>query len=53
MQELLATKGFDVGEPNGRFGAHTRAAIRDYQASVGLVPDGFATATILARLRGR
>ena len=31
----------------------TRAAIRDYQASVGLIPDGFATATILARLRGR
>jgi hypothetical protein len=53
MQELLASKGFDVGEPNGRFGARTRAAIRDYQASVGLVPDGFATATILARLRGR
>ena len=40
-------------KPNGRFGARTRAAIRDYQASVGLVPDGFATATILARLRGR
>jgi membrane-bound lytic murein transglycosylase B len=53
VQELLTTKGFDVGEPNGRFGAQTRAAIRDYQASVGLVPDGFATATILARLRDR
>jgi lytic murein transglycosylase len=53
MQELLASKGFNVGEPNGRFGARTRAAVRDYQASVGLIPDGFATATILARLRGR
>ena len=53
MQELLLRKGFDIGEPDGRFGAKTRAAIRDYQASVGLVPDGFATATILARLRGR
>jgi hypothetical protein len=29
------------------------AAVRDYQASIGLVPDGFASATILARLRGR
>jgi membrane-bound lytic murein transglycosylase B len=53
MQELLLRKGFNVGEPNGRFGAKTRAAIRDYQAAHGLIPDGFASATILARLRGR
>ena len=46
-------QGFDIGEPNGRLGAKARAAVRDYQASVGLVPDGFASATILARLRGR
>jgi membrane-bound lytic murein transglycosylase B len=51
LQELLARKGFDPGEPNGRLGAKARAAVRDYQASVGLVPDGFASATILARLR--
>jgi membrane-bound lytic murein transglycosylase B len=51
MQQLLARRGFNVGEPTGRFGAKTRAAVRDYQASIGLVPDGFATATILARLR--
>jgi hypothetical protein len=51
MQELLQRRGFDIGEPTGRFGPKTRAAVRDYQASVGLVPDGFATATILARLR--
>jgi len=53
LQELLNNKGFDTGEPNGRLGPKARAAVRDYQASVGLVPDGFATATILARLRGR
>jgi lytic murein transglycosylase len=53
MQELLRRHGFDIGEPDGRFGARTRAAIRDYQAKNGLVPDGFASATILARLRGR
>ena len=53
LQELLDRKGFDAGEPNGRLGAKARAAVRDYQASVGLVPDGFASATILARLRGR
>ncbi len=53
LQELLNRRGFDTGEPNGRLGAKARAAVRDYQASVGLVPDGFASATILARLRGR
>ena len=51
MQELLNRKGFDTGEPNGRLGPKARAAVRDFQASVGLVPDGFASATILARLR--
>ncbi len=53
LQELLLRRGFDGGEPNGRLGAKTRAAVRDFQASVGLIPDGFASAAILARLRGR
>jgi lytic murein transglycosylase len=53
LQELLQRRGFNIGEPTGRFGPRTRAAVRDYQASIGLVPDGFATATILARLRAR
>lgn len=51
LQELLLKRGFDGGSPTGRLGAKTRAAVRDYQASIGLIPDGFATATILARLR--
>jgi lytic murein transglycosylase len=51
LQELLLKKGFDGGQPNGRLGPKARAAVRDYQASVGLVPDGFATAAILERLR--
>ena len=53
MQQLLARRGFDVGEADGRFGARTRVAIRDFQASAGLVPDGFATVDLLERLRGR
>jgi hypothetical protein len=52
MQQLLARHGFDIGEADGRFGPKTRAAIRDFQAKAGLVPDGFASATVLARLRG-
>jgi hypothetical protein len=51
MQELLQRRGFNIGEPTGRFGPKTRAAVRDYQASIGLIPDGFASAAILARLR--
>src|SRR6185312_6416841 len=35
LQELLNGRGFDTGEPNGRLGAKSRAAIRDYQASIG------------------
>jgi lytic murein transglycosylase len=53
MQQLLASRGFDLGEPDGRFGPKTRAAIRDFQASAGLIPDGFATAELLERLRNR
>jgi lytic murein transglycosylase len=53
MQQLLATRGFDIGEPDGRFGPKTRAAIRDFQAKFGLIPDGFASNEVLARLRGR
>jgi membrane-bound lytic murein transglycosylase B len=51
MQQLLATRGFDIGNPDGRFGPRTRIAIRNYQASVGLVPDGFASSSVLDRLR--
>jgi len=53
LQELLLQKGFDGGQPTGRLGPKARIAVRNYQASIGLLPDGFATAAILARLRGR
>jgi lytic murein transglycosylase len=53
LQQRLANRGFDIGEPDGRFGARTRAALRDYQAAAGLTPDGFASNAVLARLRGQ
>jgi len=53
LQQHLNRHGFDVGEPNGRFGTRTRVAVRDFQAKSGLVPDGFASAAILERLRAR
>jgi lytic murein transglycosylase len=53
LQEHLARNGYDVGEPDGRFGPRTRNALRAFQQSVGTTPDGFATVAILERLRGR
>jgi peptidoglycan hydrolase-like protein with peptidoglycan-binding domain len=53
LQELLLSRGFDVGEADGRLGGRSRAAIRDFQVSAGLIPDGFASADILSRLRSR
>jgi membrane-bound lytic murein transglycosylase B len=53
LQQLLAQHGYDVGEPDGRLGAKTRVALRQFQAAKGLVPDGFASATILNHLRRR
>ena len=53
LQQLLAQRGFDVGEPDGRLGGMTRSALRQFQSSVGQVPDGFASAAVLERLRSR
>jgi membrane-bound lytic murein transglycosylase B len=53
LQQRLETRGFNVGDPDGRLGAKTRAAIRDFQAQAGLLPDGYASADVLDRLRGR
>ena len=52
LQQLLADHGYDVGMPDGQLGGRTRAALRQFQAQVGSVPDGFASAAVLDRLRG-
>jgi membrane-bound lytic murein transglycosylase B len=51
MQQLLARRGFDVGEPDGLLGPRTRLAIRNFQASIGAIPDGFASSGLLDCLR--
>ncbi|MBV9556213.1 MAG: lytic murein transglycosylase [Pseudolabrys sp.] len=53
LQQLLARRGFDVGEPDGQLGGKTRAAIREFQTRIGRVPDGFASGEVLDRLRDR
>ena len=52
LQELLAKRGFELGVVDGKIGPKTRAAIRAYQTSVGLVPDGYASGFLLERARG-
>lgn len=52
LQVHLARAGYDIGVPDGVLGPKTRAAIRDYQAARGIIPDGFPSGSVLARLRG-
>jgi len=52
LQSHLVRRGFDIGgEPNGRINAKSRSAIKSFQVSQGAVPDGFASANLLERLR--
>ncbi len=53
LQQLLARHGYDIGDPDGHLGARTVAAIREFQAKNGKIPDGFASASILNQLRAR
>lgn len=51
MQRLLNRKGFDTEKVDGIVGPMTIAAIRAFQASLGMTPDGYATTDILKLLR--
>ena len=47
LQESLAAMGYDVGEADGLIGPRTMDAIKDFQKSTGLVPDGYAGQRLL------
>ncbi|ALK10339.1 lytic murein transglycosylase [Blastochloris viridis] len=51
LQMLLLGYGFDIGQPDGKIGGKTRTALRQVQAQLGLVPDGFATTEVLSHLK--
>ena len=51
LQERLIARGYDTGSTDGVIGPNTVSAIRAYQQREGLTPDGFATASLLVRLR--
>lgn len=51
MQQRLTAKGFNTQGVDGVIGPNTIQAIRRFQSSVGMVPDGYASYEILRRLR--
>lgn len=51
LQKRLTARGFDTDGIDGRIGPNTIEAIRRYQKSAGLVPDGYASAALLTTLR--
>ncbi|MGV6811338.1 MAG: lytic murein transglycosylase [Brevirhabdus sp.] len=51
MQRLLTAKGFDTEGVDGIIGPNTIQAVREFQASIGLTPDGWVSLDILKRLR--
>ena len=51
LQERLTRLGYTLGEPDGIIGANSRQAIRAFQMDHGLAADGFASSSLLKRLR--
>jgi lytic murein transglycosylase len=51
LQERLTARGFDTKKIDGKIGPLTIDAVRSYQRSAGLVPDGYASLRLLERLR--
>ena len=51
LQERLTAAGFDTGGADGKIGPRTVAAVKAFQRTIGMVPDGYASLEILKRLR--
>ena len=51
LQQKLMARGYPTGEADGVIGPDTTNAIRSYQRSIGMVPDGYASVELLQRLR--
>lgn len=51
LQRRLVSLGFPMEKIDGKLGEASRAAIRSYQLQAGLLPDGYPTEALLARLR--
>ena len=51
LQQRLTAAGFSTQGVDGKVGPNTINAIRAYQRSIGVVPDGYASLTLLQKLR--
>ena len=51
LQQRLTRAGFSTRGIDGRIGPNSRAAIRAYQQSQGMIPDGHPSIALLERLR--
>lgn len=51
MQDALGRLGFDAGTPDGIVGAQTREALKGFQRSRNLPPDGYPTPALVRQLR--
>ena len=50
MQRLLTGAGFNTKGVDGKIGPNSIAAIKGFQRSVGMIPDGYASLKLLERL---
>lgn len=50
LQRQLNAAGYSVGTADGIMGPNTRRGLRAFQRDQGMIPDGFATQTLLERL---
>lgn len=51
IQRLLNARGFNAGEADGKLGTQSIEAIKAFQRSRGITPDGYATTALLTQLR--
>lgn len=51
LQTALNQRGFNCGTPDGMAGPATQNGVRQYQASLGLPTDGYATLELLQRMQ--
>jgi hypothetical protein len=51
LQKRLTRAGFSTDGVDGIIGPNTISAVRRYQSSIGLIPDGYISKKLLARLR--
>jgi membrane-bound lytic murein transglycosylase B len=52
MQRLLTAAGYNTKGVDGKIGLNSINAIKGFQRSVGMIPDGYASLTLLKRLEG-